>query len=232
MSTEPTFTQRLDELEQAFKTHPPLRAVNFHSSSPLNREAYDRQLEQYARNFSSVNEAEMRDYLATGQWHKSKPGLIISVFEGYRNSFEILHPLIEKHGFIGWYWIITGFIDTPVAKQLDYAQHHDIDMLTHDYPDGRYALSWDEIRELDKKHVIACHSRSHMLLSQFAKPERREEIVGSQDRLRKQLGHPVNSFVSLYGPAYGEDGITDELVREAGFEFVLGNSRIQRIRSS
>ncbi|MGC4072286.1 MAG: hypothetical protein QM760_07180 [Nibricoccus sp.] len=67
MSTEPTFTQRLDELEKAFKGHPPIRAVNFHSSSPVNREAYDRQLEQYARNFSSVNEAEMREYLTTGQ---------------------------------------------------------------------------------------------------------------------------------------------------------------------
>jgi peptidoglycan/xylan/chitin deacetylase (PgdA/CDA1 family) len=69
-----------------------------------------------------------------------------------------------------------------------------------------------------------------MLLSQFAKPERREEIVGSQNQFRQHLGHPVNSFVSLYGPPYGEDETTDELVREAGFEFVLSNARIQRIK--
>jgi peptidoglycan/xylan/chitin deacetylase (PgdA/CDA1 family) len=232
MSTQPTFMQRLDELEKAFMTHPPIRAVNFHSTARVRQKEYDRQLEQYSRNFSSVNEAELRDYLTTGQWHKSKPGLIVSVFEGYRNTYEVLHPLIEKHGFVGWYWIITGFINTPVGKQLDYADHHDIDMLTHEYPDGRYALTWDEIRELDKKHVVACHSRSHMLLSQFDKPVRREEIVGSQDQFRQHLGHPVKSFVSLYGPPYGEDDTTDALVREAGFEFVLSNFRIQRIRSS
>lgn len=93
-------------------------------------------------------EAELREYLTTGQWHKTKPGLIVSVFEGYRNSSEILHPLIERHGFIGWYWIIIGFINTPVPKQLSYADHHDIDMLTHEYSDGCYALNWDVLQGL------------------------------------------------------------------------------------
>jgi hypothetical protein len=69
-----------------------------------------------------------------------------------------------------------------------------------------------------------------MLLSQFEPAKRREEIVGSQDEFRKHLGHPVKSFVSLTGPPYGEDATTDTLVREAGFEFVFSNFRIQRIK--
>lgn len=232
MTSNPTFGGRVNELEEVFGTHPLIRAVNFHSTSRAREDSYDRQLAQYSRNFTSVNEAELREYLTTGQWHKSKPGLIVSVFEGYRNSYEILHPLIEKHGFTGWYWIITGFINTPVLRQLSYADHHDIDMLTHEYSDGRYALTWEEIRRLDKKHVVACHTRSHMLLSKFKPAMRREEIVGSQDEFRKHLGHPVKSFVSLTGPPYGEDETTDALVREAGFEFVFSNFRIQRIGSS
>ena len=232
MTTQPTFMGRIDELQKAFIAHPPIRAVNFHSTSRARQNDYNRQLERYSRNFSSVNEAELREYLTTGLWHKSKPGLIVSVFEGYRNSYEILNPLIEKHGFVGWYWVITGFINTPVAKQLSYANHHDIDMLTHEYADGRYALTWDEIRQLDKNHVVACHTRSHMLLSKFDISKRRDEIVGSQDQFRKHLGHPVKSFVSLTGPPHGEDDTTDALVREAGFEFVFSNFRIQRIGSS
>ncbi len=43
------------------------------------------------------------------------------------------------------------------------------------------------------------------------------------------LGHPVRSFVSLTGPPYGENAVTDELVRESGFEFVFSNFRIQRV---
>lgn len=229
--SETTFSDRVTELSKTYGAHSLVRAVNFHSTSRERAGSYERQLEQYSKSFSSVNEDELRDYLTTGQWHKSKPGLIVSVFEGYRNSYEILTPMIEKYGFVGWYWVITGFINTPVPKQLDYADHHDIDMLTHDYQDGRYALTWDEIKQLDKRHVIACHTRSHMLLSAMDAATRREEIVGSQAQFKKHLGHPVRSFVSLTGPAYGENEATDGLVRDAGFEFVFSNFRIQRIRA-
>lgn len=232
MTTTSTFGARAVELEQVFVTQPLIRAVNFHSTSRARLSDYDRQFERYAEGFSSVNQDELAEYLKTGRWHKPKPGLIISVFEGYRNSYDVLTPLIERHGFIGWYWIITGFINAPVQEQLSYAEHHDIDMLTHDYLDGRYALTWDELRQLDKRHVIACHTRSHQLLSTFAPAERREEVIGSQLQFRKHLGHPVRSFVSLTGPAYGEDDATDRLVEEAGFEFVFSNFRIQRIRTA
>ena len=232
MSQTPTFSQHMAELEQSFGTHPLVRAVNFHSTSRTRLEHYDRQLEHYSRSFSSVNEAELQAFLTTGVWRKSKPGLIVSVFEGYRNSFEILNPLIEKHGFVGWYWVITGFINTAIPDQLAYAEHHDIDMQTHDYKDGRYALTWDELRQLDKKHVVACHTRSHQLLAGMDAVTRREEVIGSQAEFTKNLGHPVRSFVSLTGPAYGEDPATDALIDEAGFEFVFSNFRIQRIAAS
>lgn len=232
MSQPATFATRVAELDKEFGSHPLIRAVNFHSTSHAQTARYDRQLGDYSRAFSSVNEDELQEYLTTGAWHKSKPGLIVSVFEGYRNSYEVLTPLIEKHGFVGWYWVITGFINTAIPDQLTYAEHHDIDMLTHEYPDGRYALNWDELRQLDKnKHVIACHTRSHTLLSELDPATRRDEVIGSQGQFKKELGHPVRSFVSLTGPAYGEDAATDRLVETAGFEFVFSNFRIQRIQA-
>ena len=230
MNEKPTFAARAAELEKAFATQPLIRAVNFHSTPRSNIEHYERQLAQYSGAFSSVNEDELDEYLTTGLWHKPKPGLIVSVFEGYRNSYEVLTPLIEKYGFIGWYWVISGFINTAIPDQRHYAEHHDIDMLTHEYSNGRYAMTWDELRQLDKRHVIACHTRSHTLLSKLGPTIRREEIIGSQDQFNKHLGHPVRGFVSLTGPAYGEDAITDRLVDAAGFEFVFSNFRIQRIR--
>ena len=114
MTSAPTFGGRVAELEATLGSHPLIRAVNFHSTSRARADSYDRQLEQYSRHFTSVNEAELEEYLTTGRWHKTKPGLIVSVFEGYRNSYEVLYPLIVKHGFIGWYWVITGFINAAV----------------------------------------------------------------------------------------------------------------------
>ena len=231
MNTSVTFGARATELERSFATHPLIRAVNFHSTSRSQAEHYDRQLAQYSRFFSSVNENELEEYLTTGRWHKPKPGLIVSVFEGYRNSYDVLTPLIEKYGFIGWFWVITGFVNAPIPEQLTFAEHHDIDMLTHEYPDGRYALTWDELRQIGKKHVIACHTRSHTLLSQLEPAVQREEVVGSQEEFKKNLGHPVRGFVSLTGPAYGENPATDRLIDAAGYEFVFSNFRIQRVRA-
>ena len=231
MNAPATFGERAAELEKLFALHPLIRAVNFHSTSRSQAEHYDRQLAQYSRFFSSVNENELDDYLTTGRWLKPKPGLIVSVFEGYRNSYDVLTPLIEKYGFIGWFWVITGFINAPIPEQLTFAEHHDIDMLTHEYPDGRYALTWAELRQLEKKHVIACHTRSHTLLPQLDPAVRREEVLGSQEEFKKNIGHPVRAFVSLTGPAYGENSATDRLIDAAGYEFVFSNFRIQRVRA-
>jgi peptidoglycan/xylan/chitin deacetylase (PgdA/CDA1 family) len=225
----PTFQQRAAELEKDFAANPLIRAVNFHSTARVNAAHYERQLAEYQKSFTSVNEEELDHYLTTGEWLKSKPGLIISVFEGYRNSYDVLLPLIEKYGFIGWFSMISTFINTPIPDQLNYADHHDIDMLTHEYPDGRYAMTWDELREIDKRHVINSHSRNHTQLSLLPPDVQYKEVVGSQEDFNKELGRPVRGFVSLFGPAYGENPPVDKLIDQAGYEFVLSNYRIQRI---
>lgn len=231
MTDTPTFAQHAAELERLYATHPLIRAVNFHSTSRAKADQYDRELAGYSRSYSSVNQDELDDYLVTGKWHKEKPGLIVSIYEGYRNGYDVLLPLVEKHGFIGWFFVITGFINAPVKEQLPFALSHDIDMLTREYPDGRYALTWDELRIIDRKHVIACHSRSHTELALLPRAEREEEVIGSQEQFKKHLGHPVRTFVSLFGPAHGENKLTDELVEQAGYDFVVSNFKIQRIHA-
>jgi peptidoglycan/xylan/chitin deacetylase (PgdA/CDA1 family) len=232
MATPTTFAASAAELQTEFATHPLIRAVNFHSTARINTDRYEKQLAHCQEHFSSVNEEEMDAYLTTGLWHKPKPGLIISVFEGFRNSYDVLLPLIEKHGFVGWFWMITSFINTPVPDQLNYAEHHRIHMLTHEYPDGRYALTWDELRDIDRrKHVIASHSRSHSLLAKLPPDVQLGEVVGSQEDFKKELGHPVRGFVSLTGPAYGETPEIDKLIDQAGYTYELSNFRIQRLRA-
>ncbi len=231
MSDTATFAERAAELEQLWASRPLIRAVNFHNASRAKAEQYDRELAHYSKFFSSVNQDELEKYLTTGKWHKSKPGLIVSIYEGYRNGYDVLVPLVEKHGFLGWFFVITGFVNSDTKDQLPFALSHDIDMLTREYPDGRYALTWDEMRKLDKKHVIASHSRSHTQLSLLPPATQEEEIIGAQRTLQKELGHPVRAFASLTGPAYGENATTDRLIDAAGYDFVFSNFRIQRIRA-
>lgn len=227
----PSFLANAYTLADVFAQNPLIRAVNFHNTSRAQAAMYERQLAEYSKSFSAVTPEDLDQYLTTGQWHKSKPGLIVSVFEGYRNSYDVLVPLIEKHGFVAWFWIITSFINCPIPEQASYADHHDIDMLTHEYPDGRYAMTWEELRALDKKHVIASHTRNHTLLSALDPAVQKLEVIGSQEDFQKNLGHPVRAFVSLTGPAYGENAAIDRLIDEAGYDTVLSNFRVQRIKA-
>lgn len=210
-----------------------IRAVNFHNTPKASAARLEAQLERYARDFSPVNEHELDLYLATGVWHKPKPGLILAVYEGYRNGFDVLLPLLDRYGWIGWFFVITGFVQTPPHRQFEFAAAHDIDMTTREYErDGRYAMSWEELRLIARRHVIASHTRTHVSLATLSLEDRASEVLGAQQDLRQHLGRPARTFASLGGPAYGQDPITDRLIDQAGYQFVFSNLRIQRLRPS
>ncbi|MBE7180233.1 MAG: polysaccharide deacetylase family protein [Terriglobus roseus] len=230
MST-PAYLARAKDQEALFRDRPLIRVVNYHNTPRSSADQFERELNQYSQAFTSVNEDDLRGYIQTGQWHKPKPGMIPVLYEGYRNGFDVIAPLLEKYGFVGWFFVITEFIKGPTPDQMTYAKHHHIGMQTREYPDGRYALSWEEIRELSKKHVIASHARNHEELSAMTEEARRAEIFGSQEDFRKNLGHPVLAFASLRGPSQNEHPEVDtaKLVVEAGYEFVFSNYEIQRV---
>lgn len=232
MNDVEAFNRSAAEFESALTSNPVIRAVNFHSTPRARVAEYREQLAKLSHAFSPVTEDDLDQYLAAGRWQKPKPGVIISVYEGYRNGFDVMLPLLEEFGLIGWFFIITGFLKTPPAGQLEYALSHSIDMATRDYPDGRYALSWDELRQLDRRHVVASHARNHVWIDTLDAAARESEVVGSQRDLTEQLGHPVRSFVSYGGPAYGAYASTDPLIDAAGYQFVFSNMRIQRLRAA
>ncbi len=226
-----TFAALSTEITGLYRTCPLIRVVNYHNTPRVSASHFERELQQYSQAFTSVNEAELRDYLRTGRWTKSKPGMIPVLYEGYRDGYDVIAPLLEKYNLVGWYFIITEFIKGSIPDQLAYARSHRIGMLTREYEDNRYALTWDEIKKLSEKHVIASHARNHVELSTLTEEDRRQEILGSQEDFRKNLGRSVRGFSSLRGPAQMEHPEVDtaHLVREAGYEFVFSNYRIQRV---
>lgn len=225
------FKQCAAEAQRLLAHNPVIRAVNFHNTPRVRAGTYARQVEHLSRLFCPVTENDLDLFLATGRWDKPKPGVICAVYEGYRNGFDVLRPLLEQHGLIGWFFIITGFIQAEPKEQLAFAQEHEIDMETHEYRDGRYALSWDELKELDRRHVVACHARTHRPLDKMPIARREDEIIGTQREFEQRLGHPVRSFASYGGPSYGNDPVTDRLIARAGYQFVFSNLKIQRIHS-
>ena len=224
------FTRLAREVRNRFETQPLVRAINFHNTARTNKDVFANQFEICATHFSTVTEDDLDRYLAAGDWHKPKPGVLLAFYEGYRNNFDVIVPLLEQFGLTGWFFVITGFIDCPVEDQLVYVEPHGIGMSTREYPDGRYAMSWDELRQIDSRHVVASHAMSHWDISTMAAAEQRAEIVGTQSSFVQHLDHPVRTFVSRGGPAYGDHPAMDALIDEAGYQFVVSGYRIQRLR--
>jgi len=232
MKAPPSFEKAASSFADLMESRPLIRAVNFHNTPQARADHFAQQLEGYARRFSSVNEDELDAYLTTGVWTKPKPGLIIAVYEGYRNGFDVFLPLLDRHDFVGWFFVITDFVKTPPPGQFAFAAGHDIDMTTREYEsDGRYAMTWEELRIVARRHVIASHTRTHVSLAKLSSAERESEVLGAQRDLEKHLGQSARSFASLGGPAYGSDPATDRLIDRAGYQFIFSNLRIQRLRN-
>jgi peptidoglycan/xylan/chitin deacetylase (PgdA/CDA1 family) len=228
-STE--FRRAVEEIARGLETQAPIRTVNYHSTSRGNAAQYRRELAAWGRRFSVVTEDDLDRYLVTGHWHKRKPGLIVALYDASRNGYDVILPLIEEAGLVAWYFVLTGFVNAAPGEQLAYAEAHDIGVQAAEYPDGRVALSWSELRDAEKRgHVVASHARSHVSLRTLSDAERESEILGSQADMRENLGHAVRTFVSYGGPAYGTHEPSDALIRRAGYQFVFSNLKVQRIR--
>jgi len=217
-------------LARGFAAGAPIHAVNFHNTPAHRAAEYDRQLAALAQRFGPCTEDDLSAFLATGRWERARPGGVIALYNGYRNNFDVMRPLLEKHGLVGWFFVASGYVDCPVAEQLAFGAAHRLATIPGEYPDGRYALSWDEVRDLDRAgHVIASHTRTHAQVSGDDPVALKAEILGSQEDFVRSLGHPVRAFAWLMGGAYGENPLADALVDRAGYEFLFSNFRVQRL---
>jgi peptidoglycan/xylan/chitin deacetylase (PgdA/CDA1 family) len=207
-----------------------IRTVNFHNTTVNQTKKFESQLAFLAKHFSAVSEADLDAFFETGKWTKDKPGVMPIYFEGYRNNFEVVAPLTEKYGLTGWFFVPSHFLSVPVPEQRAFAKAHNIGLVANEYPDGRIAMTWDELRLLDKKHVIACHTKTHHRLTKDSPDEElRREIVESKAELERELGHEVSTFAWLYGSEYGVNPRADRYLHEAGYRYLLSNFKIQRL---
>lgn len=222
---------RLAHMQRGFLNNNYIRAVNFHSTARFDEDRFDRELKWLSEHFAPVTVADVDRFLTTGRWHKDKPGVIPAIFEGFRNHYDVIYPLLEKHGLVGWFYIPAFYPDVPVHEQEAFSEEHELH-LTHpeEYPDGRVAMNWDEIREISGHHEICCHSGTHFEIKLDSTDEEMErEIVLSRRNFEMHLEKPVDVFCWLYGEEYAYNPRAARYIQKAGYRFVVGNLKMERV---
>lgn len=210
---------------------PLVRTINFHNTARAQSVEVERQLLGVGERYRSVDEDDLDGLLSGKEWQGRKPPLIPVLYEGYRNNYEVALPLLERAGLRGWFFIPTSFIDTPVPEQYAFARAHHIGLTDDDYAGGRCAMTWDELRDVVARgHVVACHTATHCEIVDVKTPEDvQRELIGSRQRLEEELGREVRTLAWLSGAPYGENERVDAAVREAGYQVVFSNAKIQRL---
>jgi peptidoglycan/xylan/chitin deacetylase (PgdA/CDA1 family) len=207
----------------------PIRVVNYHNTPAYRAAEYDRELAMLAERFSPVRENDLAAFFDNGRWQGSKPGVIVALYNGNRNNFDVFRPLLEKHGLVGWFFAVTGYTSCSPADQPGFAARQTLAIVPDEYADGRSALSWDELRLLDRDHVVASHTRTHARISADDAEAQEREIVGAQDDFTRELEHPVRSFAWLLSGTYGYSALTDACLDRAGYEFLFSDFKLQRL---
>jgi peptidoglycan/xylan/chitin deacetylase (PgdA/CDA1 family) len=208
-----------------------LRVVNFHATPRYRAEEYRRQIAAFAQGFAPITPANF-DSAFDGTWADARPGLMPVLFEGFRDNLDVMLPILEEHGFAGWFFVPSAFPGLPPAEQRAYAEAHVLHVPARDeYPGDRIVLTWEEARAIAARgHGFACHSRSHFDLRPDTPDEvLRQEILTAAAEFREGLGRPVEIFCWLHGAEVGVNPRADAMLREAGFRYLFSNFKVQRL---
>ncbi|HEY8933865.1 MAG TPA: polysaccharide deacetylase family protein [Cyclobacteriaceae bacterium] len=199
-----------------YGTH--IRVVNYHGTPKLDAINFEAQLEFYKRHYVSVSR-ETLDLFFSRQWKSVKPGLIISFDDGYRDNYDVAMPLLEKHGFVGWFFIPSGLIESCPDEQTLFAGRNK-NRLAQVYPDGRYLMTWDELKKLSQKHVIGCHTFSHHRMNEKDGEEILEkEIVYARQLLEEKLQQVVDIYCWVGGEEHTYTHAAAEKIKQAGYKY-------------
>ena len=222
------FNSLMNQLQASLCT-PFIRAINYHDIPTQEIFQFEEQLQYFSKHFSSVGYEDLL-YLTEGAWNSDKPGLIISFDDGYRSNFELVAPLLEKYGFTGWFFIPVKLIDISVASQPEEAARHRVFPRRPDPKDPRVFLTWDQVHELDRKHIVGCHTATHCRLrSTLTEEQLTREIIDSKQLLEEKLQHDVRVFAWVGGEEAAYSCEAAAVIRRAGYQtaFLTNNSLIR-----
>ncbi len=199
---------------------PFIRAVNYHIILPEDAASFENHLKYYSENFVSVDLPTLENFLQTGIWQHSRPGLILSFDDGHRSHFKIAAPILEKYDFIGWFFVPIGLMNL----KTNYFSSEDEKTAARET-----ALTDEQLKYLDTRHIVGSHTETHCRLQKTVPLDRLElEINGSQKKMEAILGHPVSTFCWVGGEEESYSREAANLIKKSyNYSFMTNNSVIK-----
>lgn len=146
--------------------------------------------------YSTITLYQLYDALMYGAPLPPRP-VVLTFDDGYADHYTHVFPALQKHGFVGTFFIITGRADAG---------------------DPAY-LNWEQIREMAQAGMnMEPHTKSHMSLASDDRNFLIYEMLGSQESLAAHTGTDVRM---LSYPAGRYDDQTLQIAQELGFSLAV-----------
>jgi peptidoglycan/xylan/chitin deacetylase (PgdA/CDA1 family) len=139
---------------------------------------------QYLRQagYETVSLSDLIFHLTQGKPLPPRP-IVLTFDDGYRDAYEEAFPLLQRYGFQGTFFVLTGRADEE---------------------DPRY-LSWEQIRRMSEAGMeIQLHGREHIRLDGRDEAFLFYHIIGGKQSIEAHTGRPVRFFAypsSIYDEA-------------------------------
>jgi peptidoglycan/xylan/chitin deacetylase (PgdA/CDA1 family) len=161
------------------------------SVTPANLDAQMSYLKQAG--YHAITLYQLYDYLTHGQPLPEKP-IVLTFDDGYVDAFTQATPILQKYGFVGTFFILTGPADRGGA--------------------GGY-LTWDQIGAMTAAGMdIELHSREHYDLRNRSDDFLANQITGGKEVIEAHIGRPVRWFAY---PSGRYDAAVKRALASAGF---------------
>ena len=193
---------------------PHIRVLNYHDVPAEQAGGFEAQLRYYRERYRFVG---MDDLLALWEdrWTHDRPGLLLTFDDGLDSHAEVVAPLLDAYGAQGWFMVPAAVLDDGGVVPSD---QHTV---------GQSTMTWEQLRRLDARHVIGCHTFSHRRLEAALTPEDLEhEIVESKRVLEEGLGHEVSVFTWVGGEEWTYSADAARAIKDAGYRlgFMTNNA--------
>ncbi len=102
--------------------------------------------------------------------------VVFTFDDGYRDNLTVALPILQKYGFSATVYVATDLMGT------------------------RNYLTWDEVRELQRRGVeIGSHTAGHVALAKLTPEEIGQQLMRSKEAIRLQTGKPPVTLAYPFG---------------------------------
>jgi peptidoglycan/xylan/chitin deacetylase (PgdA/CDA1 family) len=171
-----------------------------------------KKFEQFCRFFKKhFTVVSMSDLIGSVQKHRDLTGQMVITFDdGYKDNYLNAVPILRKYDLPATFYIATDYIGTEFQTWWD--QKAGVRTKWAD---------WDDIRSMHRMGFeIGAHTMTHANLGQIDEETCKKEVVGSFDRIEKELGVRPKFFSYPYGGREHLSARNHWVLRNIPIEFV------------